>query len=189
MTKLVILGAGGDGLVIAEAARAVTFPGAPCAEVVGFLDDAYPAGGSFEGYPVFGALDAWRSLPPEVKFVPAVQKVGDMPRRMSRLDGLGIPRERWATVVHPTAMVASSAQLGAGVYIAAFCSVQPRCAIGDFASLRAGAALGHGTPTSARTRSCAAAPAWAKEPTSGRVPCCWTIGRSAPFRWQASPPP
>lgn len=143
MTQLVILGAGGDGLVIAEAARAATPGGPPGAHVVGFLDDAYPTGGSFEGYPVLGPLDAWGSLPPQVKFVPAVQKVGDMPRRVGRLDGLGIPRERWATVVHPAAMVAASAQVGVGVYIAAFCSVQPRCAIGDFASLRAGAALGH----------------------------------------------
>ena len=46
-------------------------------------------------------------------------------------------------MIHPTAMIASSATIGFGAYIAAFCSVQPRCSIGDFATLRAGAALGH----------------------------------------------
>ena len=144
MKKVVILGAGGDGLVLAEAlAQCARGAGAQEWELVGYLDDACGAEGSFEGFRVFGLLDSWATLPRDVFFAPAIQKVRDMPRRAARIEGLGIPPERWATVIHPTAMIASSATIGRGAYIAAFCSVQPRCSIGDFATLRAGAALGH----------------------------------------------
>lgn len=144
MSNIVILGAGGDGLVIAEAIAHGAREGSNAgALVAGFLDDAYPTGGMFEGFRVHGGLDAWKDLDPAWTFVPAIQKVGDMARRAARLDGLGIPPHRWATVIHPTAVVAASAKIGVGVYIAAFCSVQPRCEVADFASLRAGAALGH----------------------------------------------
>jgi acetyltransferase EpsM len=142
--RLVILGAGGDGLVVAEAIAQLAGQGGPEApSFVGFLDDAYSQAGRFEGFSVLGTIDKWTELEEDIAFVPAIQKVGDMPRRAARLDGLGIPLERWATVVHPTAMVAASATIGAGVYIAAFCSVQPRCVVDDFSTLRAGAALGH----------------------------------------------
>jgi sugar O-acyltransferase (sialic acid O-acetyltransferase NeuD family) len=144
MTRLVILGAGGDGLVLAEAAIQAAAAGrSPAWQIEGFLDDAYPEGGTFEGFAVLGTLESWRSLAADVRFVPAIQKVGDMVRRAARLESLGIPADRWATVIHPTAVVASSARIGAGVYIGAFSSVQPRCVVGDFATLRAGAALGH----------------------------------------------
>lgn len=140
--RIVILGAGGDGLVIAEAVLQLAKCG-NAMEIVGFLDDAFPSGGRFEGWPVHGALDDWAKLEGEIQFVPALQKVGDMLRRSERIDQLGIPAERWATVIHPQAMISSSARIGRGVYVAAFCSVQPRCLVEDFASLRAGAALGH----------------------------------------------
>ena len=129
--------------MIAEAVDQLARQAGVAMEVHGFLDDAYPAGGEFEGFRVFGGLDAWQQLPQDVLFAPAIQKVGDMPRRVKRLDGLAIPPERWATVIHPSAVIARSATIGRGVYIAAFCSVQPRCSIGDFATLRAGVALGH----------------------------------------------
>lgn len=141
VTKIVILAARGDGPVVAEAVRQATDAGQPLL-LVGFLDDARPQP-SVEGYPVFGGLDDWRQLPNEFSFIPAIQKVRDMPRRAARLEGLGIPRERWATVVHPRAVVARDVQVGTGVYIAACATIQPGCRIGDFASVRGGAALGH----------------------------------------------
>lgn len=140
--KIVILGAGGDGLVIAETALQQS-KGDTSVEVVGFLDDAFPAGGIFEEFPVFGSLNDWVKLDAGFHFIPAIQKVGDMLRRSVRIDQLGIPPERWTNVIHPHAFFSSSAKIGHGVYLGAFSSVQPRCVVEDFASLRAGAALGH----------------------------------------------
>lgn len=145
MKKVVILGAGGDGLVLAEAIGQLGKQSSEPSKLVveGFLDDAYAEAGTYEGFRVFGGLDHWSQLDGEILFIAAIQKVRDMPRRVARLDQLGVPPERWATVIHPTAVIASCATIGQGVYIGAFCSVQPRCVIGDFATLRAGAALGH----------------------------------------------
>ncbi len=138
----VVLGAGGDGQVIAEAIQQAIAAGS-AVELAGYLDDATPAGHLVDGSPVLGRLDDWRSIDPSIKFIPAIQKVRDMPRRAARIDGLGIPPGRWGSLVHPRAAVASTATIGVGVYIAACATVQPHCRIGDFASLRGGAALGH----------------------------------------------
>jgi sugar O-acyltransferase (sialic acid O-acetyltransferase NeuD family) len=140
-TPVVILGAGGDALVVAEAIRQATEAGQPV-ELAGFLDDAL-AGTSVEGLPVFGGLDDWAGLGADIRFIPAIQKVRDMPRRAARLEALGIPQERWGQIIHPRAVVARNVRIGAGVYIAACATVQPGCMIGDFATLRGGAALGH----------------------------------------------
>lgn len=141
IAEVVVLGAGGDGLVVAEAIRQASDAGQPM-RLVGFLDDARPAP-IVDGHPVFGGLDDWHRLASEVRFVPAIQKVRDMPRRANRLERLAIPRDRWATVIHPSAVVARNVQIGIGVYIAACTTIQPGCRIGDFASVRGGAALGH----------------------------------------------
>lgn len=145
MKKIVILGAGGDGLVLAEAIAQHNKQAVESDKmaVEAFLDDAYTVEGTYEGFRVLGGLNFWCKLSPDILFIPAIQKVRDMPRRAARLEALEIPPERWATVVHPTAVIASCAKIGSGVYIGAFCSVQPRCVVGDFATLRAGAALGH----------------------------------------------
>nr|WP_245376552.1 hypothetical protein [Bradyrhizobium elkanii] len=66
-----------------------------------------------------------------------------MQARVARIDSLGIPEERWGTVVHPRAVVASDVKVGAGAFIASCATVQPESRIGKFASLRAGAMLGH----------------------------------------------
>jgi len=140
-TPIVILGAGGDALVIAEAVLQGERAGFPI-RLEGFLDDKL-AGEILYGRPVVGGLDEWASLDGGVRFVPAIQKVKDAQRRTERLETIGIPLERWITVIHPRAAVSSDARVGHGAFIASCATVQPECSIGSFASLRAGAMLGH----------------------------------------------
>lgn len=141
ITPIVVLGAGGDALVIAEAI--VQGHGAgQGVELAGFLDDKLQ-GETLYGKTVLGGLDDWRTLGANIRFVPAIQKVKDSPRRVERLLALDIPDERWITVIHPRAAVSSDARIGRGAFIASCATVQPECEIGDFASLRAGAMLGH----------------------------------------------
>ena len=140
-TQFVILGAGGDALVVAEAVRQAAEAGQPVS-LAGYLDDTL-AGTEMDGLPVFGTLDEWATLDTAIRFIPAIQKVRDMPRRATRLEELSIPLARWAQIIHPRAVVARNVRIGAGVYIAACATVQPGCIIGDFATLRGGAALGH----------------------------------------------
>jgi acetyltransferase EpsM len=140
--RLVVLGGPGDGLVVAEAILQSQMAGRSVV-LTGFLNDVLPVGALLHGVPVLGRFEDWKHLDGNLQFVPAVQKVKDMPARVRRIERLNIPDHRWATVVHPKAAVSSDARIGAGAFIASCATVQPECQIGRFASLRAGAMLGH----------------------------------------------
>lgn len=140
--NIVIIGAGGDGMVVAEAVRQCAEAGQRI-QLAGFLDDTHARGARVCDVPVFGSTDEWAQAPQDCLFVPAIQKVRDMPRRAARLSDLNIPSSRWGQIIHPSAVVARDSQIGVGVYIAACATIQPGCVVDDFASVRAGAALGH----------------------------------------------
>src|SRR5688500_5412723 len=116
-TRIVILGARGDALNIAETVRQLSVADKTIA-LEGFLDDSL-AGTKVGQFPVLGRLDDWAKLERNILFIPAIQKVRDMVRRASRIDSLEIPNQRWGTIIHPSAVIASNVQLGTGVYIAA----------------------------------------------------------------------
>lgn len=139
------MGAGGDGLVIAEAILQSNAGLDDSQKIIvhGFLDDGYSEKSTLEGYIVLGGIDGWKDLDDDIFFISALQKVGDMLHRVARIEKLQVPMERWISVIHPTAVISSDVSLGVGVYIGAFCSIQPRCIVGNFSTLRAGAALGH----------------------------------------------
>lgn len=140
--RIVVLGGPGDGLVVAESVHRLAASGAPVV-LAGFLNDALPRGELLQRVPVLGRFEDWRSLEEDLLFVPAVQKVKEMPQRARRLEGLGIPGGRWTTVIDPTAVVSSDVEVLAGAFIASCATIQPGSRIGRFASLRAGAVLGH----------------------------------------------
>ncbi|WP_050403606.1 hypothetical protein [Bradyrhizobium embrapense] len=140
--RLVVLGGPGDGLVVAEAIHQAAAAGQQV-ELVGFLNDALPLGTTLQNVPVLGRFEDWRQLDSGLLFCPAVQKVKDMPARVGRIESLGIPDGRWGTIIHPRAVVASDVEVGVGAFVASCVTVQPGSRIGRFASLRAGAVLGH----------------------------------------------
>jgi acetyltransferase EpsM len=140
--RLVILGGPGDGLVVAQAARLAASAGAPYA-VHGFLNDVIPKGETIEELPVLGRFEDWRSLGEDIVFCPAVQKVRDTPRRVQRIEELRIPAERWMSVRHPASVIADTASIGKGCFVASFVTMQPATRLGDFATIRAGASIGH----------------------------------------------
>lgn len=140
---VVVLGGRGDGVTIAETIRDAERAGMGIA-LYGFLDDGQPVGSlSYGGKPVLGRLDDWASLPPEVGFIPAIHKVKDMPARVARIEGLGIPEDRWIAVRHPLTVVAEDAEIGVGSFMASFVSVHAGAKVGRFASLRSSAVMGH----------------------------------------------
>ncbi len=134
---LIILGAVGNCLDIAEAARAGGF------EVVGFLDDdAGLQGRTLGGVPVLGRLeDAGRHT--DASFVLGIGGPDSFRAKKQVLDQLGIPVERFATVIHPSCVVSESAQIGPGSAILSHCSIGHNVTIGTHVVMLQNTVVGH----------------------------------------------
>jgi sugar O-acyltransferase (sialic acid O-acetyltransferase NeuD family) len=139
---IVILGGAGSGVIVAEAIAASAAAGVPIA-LLGFLNDATPAPAAFAGAPVLGPFEAWHDCPADAAFISAIPKPKEAWARFRRIASLGIPRERWATVVHPTACLAADASLGPGTYVGPLAVVEPGVTAGMHACLRGGSYVSH----------------------------------------------
>jgi len=140
--RLVVLGGPGDGLSLAEAIQLAERVGQDV-KLVGFLNDTLSRGEMLQGAPILGKLEDWQEVDPEIQFIPAIQKVREMPERARRIEALGIPDHRWASFVHPAAVVSSDVEIGCGSFVLSCATIQPSVRIGRFAGVRAGAMLGH----------------------------------------------
>ena len=116
---LLIVGAGGFGREAAEAVRAVnaerprTSPGSGW-ELLGFLDDA-PAlqGREVDGLPVLGPLSSLERFA-DAMLVVSVGNPENYFARRRIVRRLGLPSSRYATVIHPAAVMPPTASVGPG---------------------------------------------------------------------------
>lgn len=164
---LLVVGAGGFAREAAQAVRdAATADLAsgrvPRWRLAGHLDDN-PAlhGRDVDGVEVLGGCDLVHSRP-SARVVVCVGSPRDYAVRARLVRRLALPETRYATVVHPTASVSESSELGAGSVLLAHCvltaavrvgahvAVMPHTVlthddtIGDFATLASGVRLGGG---------------------------------------------
>ncbi|MET7455295.1 NeuD/PglB/VioB family sugar acetyltransferase [Streptomyces sp. NPDC005574] len=157
MSALLVVGAGGFAR---ETAQAVADAGE--AKLLGHLDDD-PAlhGTEVDGVPVLGGCDLVHELP-EARVVICVGNPGDYAARARLVRRLGLPANRYATVVHPTASVSGTSVVGPGSVLLAHCvltaavrvgahvAVMPHVVlthddvVGDCATLASGVRLGGG---------------------------------------------
>lgn len=87
----------------------------------------------------------WKHISEEYSFIFAMSNVKQAPERYEMLKNLGIPAERFSTVVHPTAVVSGKAVLGHGVVLMPFTLVSPNVKIGNHTQLYAQSFIGHDT--------------------------------------------
>ncbi|WP_084700099.1 NeuD/PglB/VioB family sugar acetyltransferase [Streptacidiphilus anmyonensis] len=158
MKGLLIVGAGGFARETAQAARAADGPDA----VLGHLDDdAARHGTEVDGVPVLGGSELVHAHP-DAPVVVCVGNPRDWAGRARLVRRLGLPEQRYATVIHPTAAVADSASVGPGSVLLAHCAltaavrlgahvaVMPQVVlthddiVGDFATIASGVRLGGG---------------------------------------------
>jgi sugar O-acyltransferase (sialic acid O-acetyltransferase NeuD family) len=119
---LVLVGSGGFGRETAEVVRAINAAAAPDSprwQLLGFLDDDERRWGKpVSGTPVIGGIDEVHALPDA-----AVVVCTGHPRCFTskkRIVGrLGLGPERYATLVHPAAVVPPSCALGGGTVVLA----------------------------------------------------------------------
>jgi sugar O-acyltransferase (sialic acid O-acetyltransferase NeuD family) len=119
MRKLVVLGAAGNSLEILDAVLDAYDSGdASRFTPVGFLDDnAETWGQEINGYPVLGALSLAGQFDPDTLFVNGIASTKTYKRKPEIIGSLGMPEDRFATIVHPSAVVSRFATVGAGSVI------------------------------------------------------------------------
>lgn len=131
-----IVGAGGHAKVVIETARAMG-----CFQLAGVLDDD-PArvGAEVLGVPVRGAIDA--ETVARLGVEQAVLAIGSNQVRAelaARLDGLVC----WATLIHPSAVIAPTVRLGEGTVVFAGAVIQPDAVLGRHVIVNTGASIDH----------------------------------------------
>lgn len=131
-TGIIILGTNGNCIDISE-----------FVEARGFLDDAPELQGqTVAGLPVLGKIaDAPKFS--DAKFVNGIGSPRSYRRKPDIIAATGIPASRWATVVHPTAVVSPRARLGAGVVLLANVSVGANVTLGNHVLVLQNSVISH----------------------------------------------
>lgn len=139
---LLIVGAGGFGRETAEAVRALN-DRQPTWRLRGFLDDRPDlAGATVDDLPVVGPT-ATAGRYPEAQLVVSPGSPRDYDVRRQIVDRLALPSSRYATLVHPTAVVARAARLGPGTVLLATAVVTASARVGAHVAIMPGVVLAH----------------------------------------------
>lgn len=142
MTPLILVGAGGFARETAEAVRAVNEV-APTFDLLGFVDDdPSRAGTHVDGLPVLGPVASIAGHP-GARVVVCTGSPADYTSRRRLVDRLDLPAARYATVVHPAAVVPRSAQLGPGTVVLATAVLTTAVHVGAHVALMPGVVLTH----------------------------------------------
>lgn len=145
--RLVILGAGGHGAVVADcAAESGAF------SQVAFLDDRWPGLLDRDGWPVVGRLTSLGSYaqPADLVFV----GLGDTHHRqrlVAEIRGLGL---KMATLVHPRSIVSRRAELDAGCLVAAGAVLNVGARVAECGIVNTGATVDHHCELAALVHVC-----------------------------------
>jgi acetyltransferase EpsM len=146
MKKLIIIGGYGNGTVVQSTVEDINDVKQEW-EILGFLNDNEK--GKINGYSVLGPIDketANKYLKyQDVYFFYSLISVKLNHKFLYKLIDLEIPTERFATIIHPTAVVAKTAKIGYGVCIQPFVSVGPNTNMGNFIQIFAQSLIGHGS--------------------------------------------
>lgn len=136
MSDIVIIGAGGHSKVVADAAIRAGF------RVRGFIDD-HAMSAPLPGYDVIGTV---LDLINDSKFqgdIVAVVAVGDNSTRMQIVEKLALPKERYATVIDPSAVVSQYASIAEGTVILQGAIVNAGTVVGQHAIINTGCTIDH----------------------------------------------
>jgi len=139
---LLIVGAGGFGREVVEAVRAINQE-TPTWELLGFLDDGPSLqGGEVDGVPVLGEAAAIERFP-AAQVVVCTGHPGNYFSRKRLVRRLDLSSDRYATLVHPTAVLPPGAQLGPGTVLLATVVATTPVRIGAHVAVMPGVVFTH----------------------------------------------
>lgn len=145
MKKLIIIGGYGNGTVVQSTVEDINQIEKKW-ELLGFLNDREVE--PINGYPILGKIDKQTVdhylNDPEVYFFYSLISVKLNHKFLPKLISLDIPSNRFATIIHPTAVISKFSEIGNGVCIQPFVSVGPNTKIKNHVQIFAQALIGHG---------------------------------------------
>jgi sugar O-acyltransferase (sialic acid O-acetyltransferase NeuD family) len=136
VSALLILAAGGHAKVVAETAAA-----AGAATRIAFLDDR-PLNPVL-GWPVLGPLEQFLKPSIQEQFPVALVAIGHAATRLHWLAQLQKAGYELPLLIHPSAWVSPSAQIGPGSVVFAHVTVQAQAMVGTGAILNTGCSVDH----------------------------------------------
>ncbi len=141
MRPLVLVGAGGFARETAEAVWAIN-DAWPTWDLLGFLDDAEERHGRIiDGLRVLGPIAMATDL--DAQIVVCTGNPGNYTSRPTLVARLGLAAERYATIIHPSAALARSTDVGVGSVLLAGTIATARVVVGDHVAVMPGVVLTH----------------------------------------------
>ncbi|BBI32098.1 acetyltransferase [Cohnella abietis] len=134
---LIIIGSGGHGKVAADAAVA-----SGRYRVAAFADDKYESD-RIKGGILHAPLASIQSLLNQIEDARVVVAVGTNSIRMQIVKRLNLPEEKYATIIHPKAVISPSAKIGHGSVIFAGAVLNADAVIGQHAIVNSNAVVEH----------------------------------------------
>lgn len=136
MNSLIVVGAGGHGIVVAETAAESGKWNA-----IAFLDDKYPKLRQVGEWPVLGKLDSAHDF--VTKYPESIIAIGNNKLRIQLLQHYQALGFQPSIVVHPSAFVSRLATLGQGTVVFAQAAVNPLAKLGAGCIVNTGATVDH----------------------------------------------
>jgi len=136
--SVLILGAGGHAKVITDTLISMR------RSIVGILDPGKAIGETVLGIPVLGSDNKILEFPQDE--IELANGIGALPgdtlrwELAKKFNGKGY---RFATIIHPTAVISSNVKLAEGVQLMAGCIVQPDVVIGRDTIINTGSSIDH----------------------------------------------
>lgn len=134
-TPLLILGCGGHGRVVADAALDCGY------EEIAFLDDRHDALPRPVPFPVLGPMKMTSAL--VHRWPSAIVAIGDGRRRLALFHDLKRAGYATPSIAHPSAVISRGAHLGEGVFVAPGAIINTGARIADAVIVNTGAQIDH----------------------------------------------
>jgi acetyltransferase EpsM len=137
MNPIVVIGEGGHSKVIQDIIAAVNNY-----KIVAILDDKYGDVQKREGI-LYGPIAAVFNIANEDENIRFIVAIGNNQVRSEIVKRIGLPKERFATLIHPSAIISPSVSIGEGTVVMPNCVINANTEIGKHVIINTGAIVEH----------------------------------------------
>ena len=144
--RIVIIGGKGTSMVIADQIYDARVRYGVNVEVIGLALDDRSMGETICGYPILCDIkDVYKKFKhlDDVKFIYALHRPDRIRERTELLYNLSIPLNMFCNFIHPSVMLAHTANIGLGNVILANCVINHGATLGNFNTINSGTLIGH----------------------------------------------